>query len=144
VSIAHQGEGYGLNWTLWVVAQPGERNEIVVSYGATGIRVTDSVPLSAGDHCALQLAGSVVCQPLPGSWEPAMIACFRAAAGTSPAPGQETTCCARAMAWRRSWSAGPGRIGCSPTRSITSHPAASGARRHRRTGIPASRMRSLA
>jgi hypothetical protein len=35
VSIAHQGEGYGLNWTLWVVAQPGERNEIVVSYGAT-------------------------------------------------------------------------------------------------------------
>jgi hypothetical protein len=69
VSIAHQGEGYGLNWTLWVVAQPGERNEIVVSYGATGIRVTDSVPLSAGDHCALQLDGSVVCQPLPGGWE---------------------------------------------------------------------------
>jgi Ca2+-binding RTX toxin-like protein len=69
VSIAHQGQGYGLNWTLWVVAQPGERNEIVVSYGATGIRVTDSVPLSAGDHCALQLDGSVSCQPLPGSRE---------------------------------------------------------------------------
>ena len=67
VSIAHQGEGYGLHWTLWVVAQPGERNEIVVSYGATGIRVTDSVPLSAGDHCAREVDGSVACQPLPGS-----------------------------------------------------------------------------
>ena len=69
VSIAHQGEAYGLNWTLWVVAQPGERNEIVVSYGAAGIEVTDSVAPRAGDHCARHADGSVTCQPLPGSWE---------------------------------------------------------------------------
>jgi hypothetical protein len=55
VSIAHRGEGYGQRWTLWVVAEPGKRNGIFVRYGAEGIRVTDSVPLSAGDYCARQV-----------------------------------------------------------------------------------------
>jgi hypothetical protein len=52
---------YGLKATITVTAAPGERNDIVVQTTGPRMRITDSVPLTAGPGCAPEADGSVTC-----------------------------------------------------------------------------------
>jgi Ca2+-binding RTX toxin-like protein len=54
---------YGPKGTVTVAAAPGERNDILVQTTPAATRITDSVPLTAGQGCAPQADGSVSCPP---------------------------------------------------------------------------------
>jgi len=50
---------------LFVMAAPGERNHIVLTNTADGIRVMDAQPVIAGAYCESQPDGSAVCREVP-------------------------------------------------------------------------------
>jgi Ca2+-binding RTX toxin-like protein len=61
VSFVDWWDKYGQKGTLLVTAEPGELNDLVVEFTGRGFRVTDSVPLRAGELCKGQADGSVTC-----------------------------------------------------------------------------------
>jgi Ca2+-binding RTX toxin-like protein len=59
--VAWTGDKYGSWAILYVTAEAGERNDIVVTQTGGALRVTDSGPVTDGGSCDVQPDGSAVC-----------------------------------------------------------------------------------